>query len=116
SGQPVGAGEPVPLAAGEELEIRLSLDLGRLTPGPVNKQAWVHLQGSQDAAATLLLSGEILSSMVFIPAAVDFGRTAVEANPSAELTAILDARFGETPEAVALFASKPYLKVTLLEL
>ncbi len=116
SGSSTAKGEPIPLAPGEELEVQLSLDLGRLTPGPVNKQAWVHLQGSQDAAATLLLSGQILSSMAFIPAALDFGRITAEASPSLELTAIMDARFGDTPEALALAGSKPYVKVTLTEL
>jgi hypothetical protein len=87
-----GASLPVTIASGGQVGVDVALDLLRVTPGAVEKTVSVSIQGSTQPAATLSLTGTMVSAASFSPDVLNFGDVAYRDDGSVEFTAEIDKR------------------------
>lgn len=93
------------VAPGEQLDVRLSVDVTRLRGGKLHKPVWVYLQDGAMPAVTLEMAADLLEVVSVSPPQLNFGRVVAGAKPAQTVTVTLDPRLANG--APALTSSSP---------
>jgi len=109
-----GAGLPTTLEPGEELALRVTVDLRPLPPGRIRKSVSVYLENGDEPAAIPEVTGTLLPSVSFEPGIVDLKRTMPEERKSLVLTATFEPRLLAAVPDPVLVSSNPAVRVTAL--
>lgn len=102
---------PVNLAPGEEAQVKVTVDLQAIPPGTLNKSVYVYLTGSQQPAAMLQITGELVPSVTLAPALLDFGKVADGQPHTLQITAKIDPRLTSGGKVPMLVSSDQALQI-----
>lgn len=108
-GEGDGAGRP--LQPGSTVPVKVTLDMNRLRPGPVDKYVWAYLRGRREPAATLELSGTLKRLIGASPDHVSFGRMMARAIQPVTVTLEIDPRLSPSGFLPELVSSNPDIRV-----
>jgi hypothetical protein len=114
-GSPGGNGTPRKLAPGEKATLQVTVDLGKLQPGHINKFAYVYVQGRGEPAATFEIEGTLLPSIVFRPAFAPFQQVPYGKGATLRMLALLDARALPPGGSLTPYSTLPEVKVAPVE-
>ena len=99
------------VAPGEEIAVKVTVDLTPLRPGQIHKSVTVYAEGSTAPEALFEIAGVLRGAVTFSPAAVNLGSVEAGAAHSVTFTATLDPRIMAAGPLPPLVCSNPAVQI-----